>query len=577
MNRTATFNQILRRKGLILDSFSAILVFFYTVLFIALPLEDLKWSLIIEAGVMITTVFIITPIENFFFTRGLTDSIEYWQSAKETTEDFRTKLFTAIARFPLQKGTITFCTFTFAAIIILSSLLLIPYVHITFRVVFIAFAAFLLGAQIAALIAFNYTEIICSKYCEDLVMQGIDKEFAEEKKHFGMTITLRCIMYLIVPMMLIFMIVLFDTQLKNVSSLEICYSSITQIPRAVVITFLNIILYTILAYLFYKKIKNSASTLANAIEEVLEAGNHSLYIKTNIFDSMQYSIFVLNEIIANYSKLIEKSQSIGQEVLKTTEQVSAIARNLEETSTEQNADVQEISATMEDTNDSLKDIDTKLSSISSAIDSANKEVTVGFDIMKQNIIQMDMIQNSNKTILNGINNLADHIQMIENIINLINDIAEQTRIIAFNAELEAVGAGSNGKNFHIIAAEIRRLANSIVDSIMDIKIHTDDIQKATQMLTELSNSTTGFISEEHDIAQKLESHFHNIQISTDETANQAAEISSTVSQQAAAFNQIVITLNQISSSIQSFSVSTKDISNIATQIQKSAMRINSLH
>ena len=117
----------------------------------------------------------------------------------------------------------------------------------------------------------------------------------------------------------------------------------------------------------------------------------------------------------------------------------------------------------------------------------------------------------------------------------------------------------------------------VVDCIMDIKTHTDNIQKATQTLTEIANTATNFIQEEHNIAQKLETHFHNIQFSTDETANKTSDISSTVSQQASAFSQIVITLNQISSSIRSFTVSTKDISNTANQIQQAASNLNALH
>ncbi len=577
MNKSMPLHKILREKGLIPELLSHGLLIFFTVFFIAPSLKELKWVVGIEVLILMATHFFVIPVENILLTKDISTQIDEWYNAKETTIEQRTRIFLALAQFPIQKGIFMFFTLLFASSVAIVVFLCIPFVYTTTRIAAITYLTCIVGSYIGFLITTNYTENICSSYCEELVIQGIDKELVEEKKHFGIRITWRCILYLILPIFFSFIIFYFNMLVKEGNSLETNFSSQRLTIRIVVISLVNIILYTILTTLFYKKVKNTTDTLSDAIEEVLEEGNHKLYIRTNIFDSMQYSIYVLNEIIENYATLITKSRSIGNEVLETTKNLTEIARDLETTSTEQNSDVQEISATMEDTNTSLKNIDSKLSNISNAIDSANKEVSVGFEVMRQNINQLDIIENSNNSILNGIKNLADHISMIEDIINIINDIAEQTRIIAFNAELEAVGAGTKGRNFHIIASEIRRLANSIVDSIMDIKTHTDNIQKVTQTLTDIANNATTFIQEEHNIAQKLESHFHNIQLSTDETASKTTDISSTVSQQATAFNQIVITLNQISSSIRSFTVSTKDISNTATQIQETAARLNALH
>lgn len=577
MNKSASLNQLLREKGFIPSVLSFTLLVFYKIFFISPSIRQLKWIISIELFIMLITLLVVIPFENLLFSKGLSKEIEEWLNSKEMTTEQRTRLFITIAQFPLKKGIITFFTYLISSSISLICYLAIHFIFVPKLVAGLTYIACIFGSYIGFLITTNYTENICRTYCEELVIQGVDKELIEEKKHFGIRITLRCILYLIIPILFTFTILYFYMLIKNKMTFPFIFSSKVHMIRITIITIVNIIIYTILTIIFYKRVKNTTDTLSDAIEEVLEEGNHRLYIRTSIFDSMEYSIYVLNEIIEKYATLIKKSRNIGKEVYETTENLTSIARNLESTSTEQNSDVQEISATMGDTNSSLKNIEAKLSNISSAIDSSNKEVSVGFDVMRQNINQMDIIEKSNSSILNGIKNLADHISMIENIINIINDIAEQTRIIAFNAELEAVGAGTKGKNFHIIASEIRRLANSIVDCIMDIKTHTDNIQKATQTLTETANTATSFIQEEHNIANKLETHFHNIQFSTDETANKTADISSTVSQQAMAFNQIVITLNQISSSIRSFTVSTKSISNTATQIQEAATRLNALH
>ena len=95
-------------------------------------------------------------------------------------------------------------------------------------------------------------------------------------------------------------------------------------------------------------------------------------------------------------------------------------------------------------------------------------------------------KNSNNEIIDGIRALGQQIDCIGDIVTIINDIADQTRIIAFNAELEAVSAGEAGKNFHIVATEIRRLANSTVNSVNDIQSYIQNIQNASKNLIQSS-------------------------------------------------------------------------------------------
>ena len=74
--------------------------------------------------------------------------------------------------------------------------------------------------------------------------------------------------------------------------------------------------------------------------------------------------------------------------------------------------------------------------------------------------------------ISGIKMLGEKIESIWDIVNIINGIADQTKIIAFNAELEASAAGEAGKNFQIVATEIRRLADSTVSSTNEINNNT---------------------------------------------------------------------------------------------------------
>ena len=116
---------------------------------------------------------------------------------------------------------------------------------------------------------------------------------------------------------------------------------------------------------------------------------------------------------------------------------------------------------------------------------------------------MTEITDANVSTISGIRELGEKISGIWEIVKIINDIADQTRIIAFNAELEASSAGDSGKNFHIVANEVRRLAAGITKSVDQIKERITEIQHSSDNLIITSESGTEKIREGLELSEKL--------------------------------------------------------------------------
>ncbi|MBQ2480778.1 MAG: chemotaxis protein, partial [Treponema sp.] len=147
---------------------------------------------------------------------------------------------------------------------------------------------------------------------------------------------------------------------------------------------------------------------------------------------------------------------------------------------------------------------------------------------------------------------------------LINSVADQAKIIAFNAELEASTAGNAGRNFHIVASEIRRLADGIIEGTKEIKDRITEIQQSSDSLIIASESGTEIIRKGVDSAKNLEMRFSSIKNASEITAASSGDITTIIQQQAIASEQILTTLKQIASGVQLFSGATENIS-IASQ------------
>ncbi len=194
--------------------------------------------------------------------------------------------------------------------------------------------------------------------------------------------------------------------------------------------------------------------------------------------------------------------------------------------------------------------------IREAVNSITEAVRSGSEALSSNVRDLQEIRNINTLTIDGIKKLNTKINGIWDIVGIIKNVADQTKIIAFNAELEASSSGEAGKNFHIVATEIRRLSDTIIDSIRDIKEVIGEIQKASDSLILGSEKGTRQIDVSYENAKSLERGFGSIMASAPSSEGDSEEIRDSVDKLASSGSQISLSLQQIARGIQNFSKNT---------------------
>lgn len=296
----------------------------------------------------------------------------------------------------------------------------------------------------------------------------------------------------------------------------------------------------------------------------------------NIFirDCLVAGILTGGVCYVTYSLLVKKIREtekfIGKKLYIETMNLAVATKESAATSVEQSTAVKEIVSTIEDTNNLSLSIKEKLQKVSEISEKAKEDVIVGVEYLDRNIKELLAVIESNKQTIAGIKDLGSKIDNIWEVVSLINEIASQAKIIAFNAELEASSAGEYGKNFHIVATEVRRLSDNIIDGTKEIKDKITEIQSASDSLILLSEKGAENVSSGYKNIKSLQGQFASIKKSSEETAKSSNDITDFIIQLSASHEQIYSTIKQISNGIENFSQTTENISSASENVKRIA-------
>ncbi|HMD30457.1 MAG TPA: CHASE3 domain-containing protein [Candidatus Acidoferrales bacterium] len=157
-------------------------------------------------------------------------------------------------------------------------------------------------------------------------------------------------------------------------------------------------------------------------------------------------------------------------------------------------------------------------------------------------------------------------QQIGGILEIINELAEQTNILAINATIEAAGAGDAGKRFAVVAEEIRKLADRVGGSTKEIRALIEEIRAAvntTVMATEGGTKVVDFGAKQF---VEVTAALNRISGLLETTTQAAREIELSTKQQATAVEQVNLAVSNVAKAAQETEASTTQTLQTATQL-----------
>ncbi|MEP7043287.1 MAG: methyl-accepting chemotaxis protein [Dokdonella sp.] len=257
-----------------------------------------------------------------------------------------------------------------------------------------------------------------------------------------------------------------------------------------------------------------------------------------IADSVNFAVEALRSLVTTINETAVQVSAAAQETQATAMHLADAAQH----------QAQQITSASAAINEMATSIDTVSQNSTESAEVAQRSVQIatnGAAVVRQTIQGMDSIRDQIQETSKRIKRLGESSQEIGSIVELINDIAEQTNILALNAAIQAASAGEAGRGFAVVADEVQRLAERASGATKRIETLVQTIQSDTNEAVSSMEQTTSEVVSGARLAEDAGHALGEIETVSSDLAELIQNISSSARKQSAAATNISATMNVI--------------------------------
>ena len=274
--------------------------------------------------------------------------------------------------------------------------------------------------------------------------------------------------------------------------------------------------------------------------------------------------------VANALASIVGEVSLGvNEVSNSSSQISSSVEEMLASSKEQTNQTEEIAAAMEEMTKTILENTKNATGVAQSAKDSGLTATEGEKIVKQTIESMNQIANVVNNSAETVFKLGEESDKIGEIVQVIQDIADQTNLLALNAAIEAARAGEQGRGFAVVADEVLKLAERTSNATKEISEMIKEIQKETSFAVNSIKAGTDAVSKGKQFAGKAGDVLVEIKSETDKLISIAEHVATASEEQSS-------TSEQISKNIESISNVSSQTTIGIQQIAQAAESLNQL-
>jgi methyl-accepting chemotaxis protein len=288
-----------------------------------------------------------------------------------------------------------------------------------------------------------------------------------------------------------------------------------------------------------------------------------------IKDSVNGMAESFSRALSDVSAAVQATASSSSEISSSTEQMAAGAQEQTQQATEVASAVEEMSKTIIETTRNASEAATMAKHAGTSAKEGGRVVT---ETMEGMMRIADVVKQSALTV----QALGRSSDQIGEIVQVIDDIADQTNLLALNAAIEAARAGEQGRGFAVVADEVRKLAERTTKATKEIAVMIKQIQKDTTGAVESMNRGTLEVEKGRLLAHQSGESLKEIISGSERVVDVITQVAAASEEQSSASEQISKNIEAISSVTQESAAGTQQIARAAEDLNRLTVNLQDL-
>ena len=328
---------------------------------------------------------------------------------------------------------------------------------------------------------------------------------------------------------------------------------------------------SLIAIVVLRSVTRSASGMMSVIQEIANNNLSCGDFHVESEDEIGRACMALNQMKSNLRGLIQSVAHTAEYVASASEEISATAIQQAQSGDTQKSRTAQVAVAMQEMSATVREVSDNSCRAAEASKQAAETAREGGTIVEESLARMRAIADSVSASAQKVEELGRSSDQIGRIIGVIDDIADQTNLLALNAAIEAARAGEQGRGFAVVADEVRKLAERTTSATKEVAHMVEGIQSETATAVAAMHEGTHQVQDGvTTTARAGDSLKHIIQMS-EQVGDMITHIATAATQQSSATEEINQNVSQITRLIAESAVGAQQSAQACQELSKLAL------
>jgi len=393
-------------------------------------------------------------------------------------------------------------------------------------------------------------------------------------------------------------------ELINKNGEEIISSGAMTLNVVIVVILLVVIVSIAVALITSRVISNPIKSVMERMKLIANGDLSAEPLNIKLKDEVGQLVASTNDMNSSIRKLLSEINSVSKFIVGQSEELTQSSNEVNTGSQQIAITMQEIATGAQSQANSAGDLSSIMSTFIAKVEEANmnggqiQEASVnvlhltaeGSRLMATSSEQMTKIDEIVQNSVHKVQGLSSKSQEISKLVSVIQEISDQTNLLALNAAIEAARAGEHGRGFAVVADEVRKLAEQVSTSVADITNIVTGIQNESMIVSESLKEGYKEVTQGTSQINTTRETFEQINLAITEVANKinivsanlstisinSHQMNETISEIAAISEESAAGVEQTSASAEQISSSMQEVAASSEELEKQAENLNGL-